>query len=428
MLIFLQHGTGFLATQQLYDHPTPDIPISAIYQPASSAYKFPPAFQLMLLPLSLDIAKNPPEKTLGYTKEQILNYKLHIPETYYSIRLGIILLYFISAYLFYRAVKKSAPPIYRNKEIIIALLYLSFVISNDSYFEQLQYANIEVLILFFLAISATTLATKPVISGVMAGLAAAIKVYPAFIFSYFIFSCRTRHVASYLGGALLLTLAGCLVFGQQESVFYFMRVLPLITREALSTASYNISLANLLASLGGGIENSSALFNTIRILAMGITFFLIYRHKDREKDQLHTLSLSILCMLLCIQNYWSAYLVVTILPVALILRSYMQEVTPLKTIVIVLLFLFSFADLDWWAEIQLMHELSGNPDALHEFWGSKSYGESYIKHWIYPWPLAETMIFWGNHMKGAMPLMMWIWLVCTLQSRHHQTINLTGAQ
>jgi hypothetical protein len=428
MLIFFQHGTGFLTTQQLYDHPKPDLPIATIYQPSSSAYKFPPAFQLLLLPLSLGIENNIPEETLGYTKEEILNYTLHLPETYQGIRIGIIMLYFLSAYLFYRAVKKSEIAMTSKKEAIIALLYLFFVISNDSYFEQLQYANIEALLLFFLAVSATTLATRPVISGIMTGLAAAIKVYPVFILSYFLLSCRTRSVTGCLAGAFLLTLAGWLTFGQQENAFYFTRVLPLVIREPLFTASYNISLANLLASLGPLFGNSSGLFNLVRILSLGLTALLIYRHKDQQGDQLHILSLTILCMLICMQNYWSAYLVMTLLPVTLILRSLAAEISLLKIFVVATVFLLLFTDFDWCLEIQLLHEISGNPDALGEFWSGKSYGESHIKQWIYLWPLAQTLIYWCNHMKGAVPLMMWIWLVCTLQSRHHHTINIAGAQ
>ena len=426
MLIFLQHGTGFLTTKQRYDYPTPDMPMTIIYQPSSSAYKFPPAFQLLLLPLSLGIANYLPEETPGYTREEILNYTLHIPATYEKIRIGIIFLYFLSAYIFYRAVKKYEIPMTRKKESIIALLYLIFVISNDSYFEQLQYANIEALLLFFLAFSTSTLVTRPVISGVMAGLAAAIKIYPLFILSYFLFSCRSRPIAGYLAGMLLLTLAGFLVFGQQESTFYFTRILPMITREALSTASYNISLGNLLSSLVGAMGNSSIVFNVIRILATGLTFFLIYRHKDQQRDKLYILSLTILCMLICMQNYWSAYLVMTLLPVALILRSLAAEITLLKIAVVITIFLLLFVDLGWYQEIQLLHEISGNPDELREFWGTKSYGESRIKQWIYPWPPAQNLIYWCNHMKGAVPLILWLWLACNLQSRQQQTINQTG--
>jgi hypothetical protein len=111
------------------------------------------------------------------------------------------------------------------------------------------YGQVHILVLFLLVLSLRFyMKNRGIASGVMIALAAALKIYPAFLVFYFIRKKQWRVVAGLAGGAALLAALSVYVFGLDVNRIYAVQVLPRIMRGE-NIDPYNVNWSSFSALL-----------------------------------------------------------------------------------------------------------------------------------------------------------------------------------
>ena len=111
------------------------------------------------------------------------------------------------------------------------------------------YGQLHILVLCLLVLSLWFyLKDRPVISGVMLALAAALKIYPAFFVFYFIKKRQWRVVAGLAGGAASLAVLAVYMFGLEVNYLYAEQVLPRIMAGG-NIDPYNVNWSSFAAVL-----------------------------------------------------------------------------------------------------------------------------------------------------------------------------------
>ena len=294
--IFLRLTAEFAQGGDLY--PPADSP--EIYEPAAPIYKFPPLFAVLLLP-------------------QVQNgVGDHLHRVHWVAHL---LLYLATVLLLGAAlVRRGGAP------FLLALIVaaLNFV----PYFETLWRLQLETPILFLCAL-ALWLERKrlPFWAGVALGVAAMLKVYPVFLLGWFV----VRRSGRGLGGAGLTMIGigalGWWVIGPQQNTLYWTVILPRMMQEVALISTENISLAKplqVLAGLPPEVAKRGAQALSLAILSAG--YWVLYRRGGKGRGAIDvdlSFGLFVGTMLLFLPNAWTNYLVLLLVPVAVILaRSF----------------------------------------------------------------------------------------------------------
>ncbi len=206
---------------------------------------------------------------------------------------------------------------------VIVLLFLF-----DPMYQQLAQGQLNFLLVFLLALSwAADRRDCPGCAGVAVGVAAALKLYPAFVFAYFLLARRWPAILT--GGIVFLALDGVAlaVLGLDEFKTYVSQVLP-------SLFNYQSSLGNLsLTGFWLRIFNPEAhemvlplvvnptvakvLVMLSRVIVAAIVAWVAWRAKSLgERDR--AFAAAIVGMILVSPIAWTHYFVLLVLPLALV--------------------------------------------------------------------------------------------------------------
>jgi hypothetical protein len=294
--IFLQRTSEFAQGGDLY----PSADDIEAYRPAAPVYKFPPLFAMLLLP-------------------QVQNgVGDHLYLAHWVVHL---LLYLAAVTLIGLTLGRRAGPAYLLVLFVVALNFVPF-------FETLWRLQLETPILFLCAL-ALWLEHKrlPVWAGAALGVAAMFKVYPVFLLGWFVVRRSGRGLA---GAALAMLGIGALgwwVIGPEQNLLYWTVILPRLMQEVAFVDPENVSLAKPLQLLGGlAPEIAKRVTQVLSLLALSAGYWVLYRRGDDRSlpiDRELSFGLFLCTMLLFLPNAWTNYLVLLLLPIAIILsRSF----------------------------------------------------------------------------------------------------------
>jgi hypothetical protein len=313
--IFLQRTAIFVDSGELYvapDHP-------GAYAPAAPVYKFPPTFAMLLLPF----VRLAPQTV--YFSHWLLQIAFYLG----CSALGLALLETSNRRLF---------------ALAGAMVALNF----EPFFETLWRLQLETVILLLLTICLLcTVRRRERCAGVMLGIAAMLKIYPAFLLVYFLARRRWIVVLWTLATATLIQLAGLIVIGPEQNRLFYFEVLPLLLREVPQLSSENIGLARYaLALFDFEPTTAKRLAQAVMLMLLAVSVYAVELNRRRAHGAPAAVELSLFLplMLLAPPNSWVNYQLLLLLPIFVLLA---QGVGPrpcwpvlLSTLVAALLMLF----------------------------------------------------------------------------------------
>lgn len=211
---------------------------------------------------------------------------------------------------------------------------------------------------------------KPFVSGMCLGLATAIKIYPAYLFLYFLVRRDWRAIS---GGAVsfgLITLLTTAIFGVDTYRDYLMVALP-----SLADVTNNWSNASLLAFWKRLFEHSA---NTIQplvnsptllqisvwsswLVMTGLVVASIWKTRA-EKFSDRGFAITITAMLLMTPTTWHHYFILLALPIGLLL-ALSQPHTGKRWVVNLVIFALALSPRVVWA-LAIHSQKAGTPQGI----------------------------------------------------------------
>ena len=276
------------------------------YGPSSPWYKFPPAYMLAFMPwvtpvnTAEDIGKNVDAQARKIWIVHVFRY------------LGSLILLLL-------LLKGSASPWFILHGLAMGLTFTPF-------FESLYGLIFDNVLLFLLAlILFLNKAGKNRLAGWCIGLAAMLKVYPAILILWAIAVKDWKIVLGAIAAAMLLLSGSLLVFGVENHLFYYTRLLPLLLQESSLVAKEgNFSLGAQFVGLWQETGTAMLWFSIYKNLMMAATISLLLYGKVYDNCfRFAAMKLSLIaCMtILYLPNYWGNYQLVLILPVLTLLGN-----------------------------------------------------------------------------------------------------------
>jgi len=296
--IFVERARRFLDTGVLY----PDAADPAVYAPAAPVYKFPPLYAMLLLP----VARGGPRPELNFA--------------HWTLQIG---LYAGAVALAVAALRGREP---RRLVIAAALLALNF----EPFFETLWRLQLEGPILLLLGGALFLhLRGRDGPAGAALGVAAALKLYPAFLLLYFLVRRRFAVVGWALLSSLLVLVAGLIVIGPAQNAAYFFHVLPALSRESPTLSPENLGLGRYLRELFGlGVDGAGLVARLIGLGLVGTTLLVVLRRPAesiRGRATAVEATLFVPLMLLLMPNSWVNYQLLLVLPLLALVAVGLEE-------------------------------------------------------------------------------------------------------
>jgi hypothetical protein len=293
MPLFLQVAYDYLANHVLYIRAT-DLP--QYYQPGAGVYKYPPLFQLTLVPW---FAQGWPE------------------DVYFTLlRVTMLLMYLVAATMIARKTASLAgagtsPHLFYASAAITALWFIPFHASHG--------VVVEIFVLCLASLFVCFYSRHTFLSGFWLGMATMLKIYPVFLLLIPLTGRNHRNLAGFIAACIISTLLTIAYFGLDENIFFFFKLLPILLSEHMSQYGSNMNIEVFLRAKGV-ISQSLPLFNVQRLLVLSVLAAVAYRYRnDVEKNIMLLSSLWVCAMLLCLSNYWLQYQLMLILPLIVLL-------------------------------------------------------------------------------------------------------------
>jgi len=300
--IFFEAVARAEETGQLYASDRPDF-----FLPGSAVYKFPPPFAATLTP---------------FTEYDWL------PVAKLFVVVNLFLLACVLT-VFWRSVRPQG-----WRWVLVSLVFLNW----QPFWETLLGVQLEIGILLLLTLGLASVRTgRFLTSGAAVGVAAAFKVYPVFLLSYFVLWRRWRGLVGAViggGGALLVA---TVVISLGESIRYFVEILPRLGGTSLSPE--NLSLVAQISRVFVGPSGIRDLFgdaNTNQILEstpqgiwvfgflvtglstvlIGSSVAAVHRARKADCQQREALSwcMAICLLVILIPSSWVDYQTLLVLP------------------------------------------------------------------------------------------------------------------
>ena len=206
----------------------------------------------------------------------------------------------------------------------LALLFVVIALNFGPAFETLLRLQIEMPVLFCLAWAALFLQRgRSALAGWMLAAATMLKLYPALAILAFVPEGR-RTLVTFGAGIVAVMLVSLMVLGPSECEHFFLRALPLMSRE-LPIETYhaeNASVARWLMSQLGQSAETARLWG--RAVAGGlVAASLVALRFRRQAEPVGGTDLALLVpvMLLALPNSWVNYQVLLLIPMAAMLGS-----------------------------------------------------------------------------------------------------------
>jgi hypothetical protein len=296
--IFFQLTAEFAQGGDLY----PPAGNLEMYQPAAAVYKFPPLFAVLLLPQVQDGVGD---------HLYLMHWVAHL------------LLYLATVFLL------GAALIHRGGAGYLLALWVA-ALNFVPFFETLWRLQLETPILFLCAL-ALWLERKrlPFWAGAALGIAAMLKIYPVFLLGWFV----VRRSGRGLGGAGLAMLAsgalGWWVIGPEQNTLYWTVILPRMMQEVALLSTENISLAKPLQVLAGlSPEIAKRVAQAFSLVILSAGYWVLFRRGGEGRRTIDTelsFALFVGAMLVFLPNAWTNYLLLLLVPMAVLVSRWFQS-------------------------------------------------------------------------------------------------------
>lgn len=383
-LIFVHAGETFEATGELYQR-SDDYKSS--YHPSAAIFKFPPAYQFMVMPFTAIDAE----------------YR-HL-----CTRLLFTLFYLLSFFLLYRYCSEDAK-LDRTGRFYLATSLIIVGCWFMPFFESIRWLLTEIpfLLVFTGSFLLLTRASKVAhaSAGALLAYTATAKIYPAFMLAYLIARWRKTTIIAAIAGGTASILAGLYVFGWDENLFYLKTILPVLLNEEVTDKWVNLNAEKFLYIIGVIPDITGAFFHTLRGITVTSMFFLLYYHRHKiENCQGLVFAFIITTMFFCFPNYWPQYQIFLIIPIAFLFADCIRSknavlFTGISLIVCTLFIpdLLWQITLDWDVERKnLDMEVLGK-----EAWRDGT-GSVLLKYSPVTW-----LLYFGYEWRAAVPIVFWI--------------------
>lgn len=291
------------------------------YAPGEPVYKFPPAYQLTLLPF--------------------LDQDAH---AFFLLQR----IFQIAAYLAACAILIiSLSNLKKNKAVFIGLSLILVFLSRQ-FPITFQNTTPECFILLLLAISFWQINNKPAVAGIALSIASAFKIYPVFFLLYPLLAKNYRFIAGFVAGFILTGFASLMLIGMAEHLFYLNEILPILLSEKPMPNSQNLTLESFLTNFHIIEEMIGTTSLIIKWLSLGAILFVGLKMDIKNPIQTR-IFFGLLCcgVLMFLSNYWLQYQLILLIPMLLMLQIYL--VTQRLTLLLMALpaFLLFIVDHEW---------------------------------------------------------------------------------
>jgi len=333
--IFSSAEKKFIATGNLYQR---TLYAHEYYAPGTASYKFPPAYQLTIMPFM----------KIGST-EEVAVFK--------ALRILYFIFYLVGVALVITQVTKlTTPSFHKKNDARYVLIYVGLTLTIATWFVPFYDCFIsiepEMIVFFFLAITFRFIFERPFIAGFALGIASAIKLYPAFIILYFIFTKEWKGLSGFTAALFTITGLSIYVFGIDEHLFYIKSILPILMTETPISSSQNITLEAFFYIHGFIAEMNGTISSVTKYLMFFSLFYTgVFFEKKYQDKRLIYFYMVVIAILLYLPNYWSQYQIILIVPLfGLIHHALNKNLTGLLTILLLISIIMSI-DRDWWLNI-----------------------------------------------------------------------------
>lgn len=266
----------------------------ASYAPGVGDFKYPPLYALLLLLVADSGFREPP---LG---------------TYLGLQ---IILYFASVALLARAFGL-------DRRSGCAFLFTLVALNFGPVFETLLRLQIEMLVLFCLAVTALCLARRREgLAGAAIAAATMLKIYPALAIVPFA-RRRARALLGFAAGLAVISAISLYALGWKECEQYFSRALPVMMKEAPIETYHaeNASIGRWLTRhLAVEPANARRLGDSAAVVATVVTLLVLWRQRREGPVTGTELGTLVPVMLLTLPNSWANYQLLLLVPIAAIL-------------------------------------------------------------------------------------------------------------
>jgi glycosyl transferase family 87 len=206
----------------------------------------------------------------------------------------------------------------------LALLFVVVALNFGPAFETLLRLQIEMPVLFCLSSAALCLQRgRSALAGWMVAAATMLKLYPALAILAFVPEGR-RTLAGFGAGIVTVMLVSLTVLGPSECEHFFLRALPLMSRE-LPIETYhaeNASVARwLMAQLGQSAETARLWGRAVAACLVAASLATLRFRRQARPAGGTELALLVPVMLLALPNSWANYQVLLLIPMAAMLGS-----------------------------------------------------------------------------------------------------------
>lgn len=206
----------------------------------------------------------------------------------------------------------------------LALLFVVIALNFGPAFETLLRLQIELPVLLCLSWAALCLRRgRSALAGWMLAAATMLKVYPALAILAFVPEGR-RTLMTFGAGIVTVMLVSLMVLGPSECEQFFLRALPLMSRE-LPIETYhaeNASVARWLMSQQGQSAATARLWGRAVAGCLAAASLVALRFRRQAQPAGGTeLALLVPVMLLALPNSWANYQVLLLIPMAALLGS-----------------------------------------------------------------------------------------------------------
>jgi hypothetical protein len=310
------------------------------YAPGEGVYKFPPPYQLTILPL----LKIYPDNFDFLFVQRVIQLSLYL--------FASILLMASIGKVFIWHDKPISHQNHRYRAVQFILLSFIVIFWSMGFFESFSGIEPEILIFSILAIAFYFLIKNPFLSGALIAIAAALKIYPALMVLYFIFKLNIKALLGVATGFLFITVISIYYLGLNEHVFYITKLLPVLLQEKPiyhiqnTTIEALIHAHNLIPGMNGSITTVTKLLTISTIVVIGIL-----TRRESRKESLLFYSMLVSGLLLCLSNYWPQYLIVLIIPMLCLLAYAISSKSNILYFIMIILAVAMGAEEMWFGEL-----------------------------------------------------------------------------
>ena len=217
----------------------------------------------------------------------------------------------------------------KDTDLRLALLGLAILYAPITY--NFYYAQTQILILLLLILFMRWLGSgRHALAGFMLALAALLKVFPAILIGYLLLRRQGKAIVYVglgliVGGVVTLTLVGV------ELSLHFFQVLPFLTSPYWLSSSDNVALDAMVSRLfwfsansdGPGVEfvrRAAVVTAELAVMALTVRATLGSSRLSDNSDE-HVIALWIVTAILLSPTAWIHYLVLLLMPFAVLLRQ-----------------------------------------------------------------------------------------------------------